>query len=174
MGRYRPFFEYYNGDDTVKSGIEGKGNPYIELINKTIDLIKSRYETLDYVRTVKGRSVSLTTYLPKLQIEIPEEFQAFDRYSEEGEVGDTQLYAGFFVPSIASLKDSIHKVEKSETTVFDPPILFETFTVVNGSGVENPRRSEKFGEDSFYIGKKVDGEVSKDEIESWFKENEIL
>jgi hypothetical protein len=169
MGRYKPFFEYYNGEDTVKSSHTEKENPYVQLINKTISLVKGRYESLDYVRTVKGRSVSLSTYLPKLQIEIPEEFQAFDKYSEEGETGSTQLYAGFFVPSIESLKKSIDKVQKSETAIFDPSILFETFTVVNGSSIENPRRSEKFGEDSFYIGKRVDREVSKDEIESWFK-----
>lgn len=174
MRRYRPFFEYYNGEDTVKSDDEDKKNAYIETINKAINLVTSRYETLDYVRTVKGRSVSLATYLPKLQIEIPEEFKAFDEYAEENETGNKETYAGFFVPSIESLKQSINQIQKSETSIFNPPIIFEQFTIINGTHIDNPRRAEKFGEGSFYIGKKVEGKPSEEEIESWFKQSEKI
>jgi hypothetical protein len=172
MLRYQKLFEYYNGDDTIKSSeTPDQTKQFIERINNTIKLIKDRYESTDFMRTVKGRSVSLVTYLPELQKLLTPDYQVFTQYSDETEGGD--YFAGFFIPSVEKFKQAMDIVDKSETATFHPQILFESFKVDGLGKVIDPRRKEKFGSDSAYIGKKTTSEIPDQDVERMFRDDSL-
>lgn len=184
----RPYKSLFREEDSGKFKI-------ISRINESIQLIKDRYETLDYVRDIAGKGhMKLSQYLPIVQKPIPTEMvEVVNRSKEEVEqrfqypqaydfafdnTEDKKLFAGIVFFSFDKLKQHLNYIAQTETAGFKPPMKFHIWLQDSEDKAYDVSPAGQYV-DAFYIGM----EISKDDyassqdllkdVQSWFTDPKI-